>query len=362
MPPGDFSIARQSTLPQLHQLSSSQESAPKDAISQHPTQRKMGSTGLTSPSTPKPLSGPKSELLAAAAKKAETEGPPKNSCPSRKDVATRLLTDAGDKAKEARSMGVDVAKSSFWKKMLGVAVGAVAVGVAAALTAVSFGGAAPLLGLACASLAVSIGDAVCSYRNLKNTEATANHQPLPYKPLPGGNSILGNVGYSLAKMTGKFEDSTCKGIGVALGTIVGGGLAITSVVLSLGLAALPETMLIVSQATTSVHGAISGYAALTSAMTSDIDKEDLQTLKGQTEDLAKRAMENDSEIDATSVNQAASEATKIYDDAMQESGFAKDVLIGVGGFLGPIGALLGPAIGLGGNSAPPPPESNMVRV
>jgi hypothetical protein len=80
----------------------------------------------------------------------------------------------------ARQEGVDVAKTSFWKKALGVALSGVAVGVAVGLTAISFGGATPLLALACVNFAVSTGDAICAYRNMRNTEAIADHRPPPY--------------------------------------------------------------------------------------------------------------------------------------------------------------------------------------
>lgn len=100
--------------------------------------------------------------------------------PSRADVAKGKLVAAGEKLLAARQEGVDVAKTSFWKKALGVALSGVAVGVAVGLTAISFGGATPLLALACVNFAVSTGDAICAYRNMRNTEAIADHRPPPY--------------------------------------------------------------------------------------------------------------------------------------------------------------------------------------
>lgn len=348
-------------MPQLQQLSASQEPAPKEGLQQSPAQRQMASAKLTPPPTPKPLSGPKSELLASAAKKAESGGVGKNACPSRKDMAERLLTEAGDKAKEARQMGVDVAKTTFWKKMVGVVVSAVAVGVAAGLTALSFGGAAPLLGLACASMAVSVGDAVCSYRNLKNAEATANHQPLPYKPLPGGNSLLENVGYAVAKWTGKFEDDTCKTIGKVFGVGLGGGLAIASVALSFGLGTLPIALDLTAKSATALNSAVGGYAALSAVMTKDLDDDHITALGAQVHDLAGRAEENDSSLDGTEVRKDALDARALLKDARDVSGFNKDVVLGVVGFLGPIGTLVGPSLGIGSSDSPPP-DLGMLRV
>ena len=73
--------------------------------------------------------------------------------------------------------------------VLGISAVFVAVGIALGLTALSFGGAAPVLALACASLGNSIGDAACAYRNVKNAEAVAGGREPPYN-LPGGNSLF----------------------------------------------------------------------------------------------------------------------------------------------------------------------------
>lgn len=100
--------------------------------------------------------------------------------PSRADVAKGKLVAAGEKLLAARQEGVDAAKTSFWTKAPGVALSGVAVGVAVGLTAISFGGATPLLALACVNFAVSTGDAICAYRNMRNTEAIADHRPPPY--------------------------------------------------------------------------------------------------------------------------------------------------------------------------------------
>jgi hypothetical protein len=133
---------------------------------------------LTLPATPRSdvSAGQADRVRAIASEPARAGGV----APSRADVAKGKLVAAGEKLLAARQEGVDVAKTSFWKKALGVALSGVAVGVAVGLTAISFGGATPLLALACVNFAVSTGDAICAYRNMRNTEAIADHRPPPY--------------------------------------------------------------------------------------------------------------------------------------------------------------------------------------
>jgi hypothetical protein len=342
------SISRQSTLQQLSQVDGPKPKE-KEGLVQSPNQRQMLSAKLTPPPTPKPLSAPREDLISSVSIKAKTTET--TTCPSRKEVAERLLDKAKDKAKDARQMGVDVAKTTFWKKMITVAASAVAVGVAIGLTAISFGGAAPLLGLACATMAVAIGDAVCTYRNYKNTEAEANHQPLPYAKLPAGNSFLANVGYKAATMLGASE-STAQLVGKGLAVVVGGGLVISTIALSCGLGTVPLALAITAKTASGINAAVSGYSALSSLMSSDLDKDHIERLNSECGDLTSRATENDSEIDGSGVLEGAQEAMSLYEKAVTQSDVPKDIMVGLGGVLGPLGGLAFDAL-LG-----PPPDSH----
>lgn len=337
---------------------------------QSPTQRQIASHRLTPPPPPRELQAPREVLIDSASTKGSKE--PNNTCPTRGDKANSLLKEAQDKVKEARQMGVDVAKTTFWKKMLGVAVSAVAVGVAAGLTALSFGAATPLLGLACASMAVSIGDAACSYGNYKNAQADANQQPLPYPKLrQGGNTLMGNVGYHLASALGGSTE-VCKGAGAVLGGVVGLGLAASTVALSFGLGAIPMALEITSKTATSINSTVSGYSALTAHMTRDLDEDHLKSLKAQAGDLAGRAIENGvDQGEKERIDSGMDQASVLWNHSIEESGLTRDTVVGVVGILSPIGGLaLGGLIGggssggsgSGGETPPPPPLPGMTMI
>jgi hypothetical protein len=291
-----YSLQRQPSLLSLPQTDALLGSSKPDGNEtlRTPLQRKLASRQLTP--LPRPQEGgsvSREESISSASDKSKTGW--KSAAPSRKEVGQKLIGQAREKAIEARKMGVDVAKHSFWKKLASVAVAAVGVVIFGALTAVSFGGAAPLAGIAAAALAVSIGDAVCAYRNYKNADAEANHKPPPYPKLPMGNSFLANVGFKLATAVGASEDNA-KTFGKGLGVVVGGGLAVTAIALSCGLGSLPMLAAITSKTATGLNGAASGFSALNSAITKDDDREKLDELESGTENLIKRAKDNDPDV------------------------------------------------------------------
>lgn len=355
----------------FQQTQASQGVDSRSNLVQSPTQRQIASHRLTPPPPPRELQAPREVLISSASTKGSSE--PNNTCPTRGDKANSLLKEAQDKVKEARQMGVDVAKTTFWKKMLGVAVSAVAVGVAAGLTALSFGAATPLLGLACASMAVSIGDAACSYGNYKNAQADANQQPLPYPKLrQGGNTLMGNVGYQIASGLGASEE-TSKTAGKILGATVGLGLAVSTVALSFGLGAIPMALEITSKTASSINSTVSGYSALTSHMTRDLDEEHLKGLKEQAGDLTGRAIENGvSQGEKERIDSGMNQASNRWNNSLEESGLTKETIVGVTGILAPFGGIvLGGLIGSGGGGGgggvetlppPPSPEMTMIRV
>lgn len=145
----------------------------------------------------------RAQLIAQATERASQ--PPLGQVQSRATEATEKLAAAQNKLKEAGEAGVELAKLSFFKKLATVATAALAVAMAAALSAVSFGGATPLLAIACVNLAVSIGDSVCAYRNFKDAQLVAAGGEAVHN-LPGGDSIVKNLLHGLATACGASDE------------------------------------------------------------------------------------------------------------------------------------------------------------
>lgn len=168
-----------------------------------------------------------------AAVHARSAQPPNTSGSQRTELAMERLQTASDKLKESRDNGVDLAKTSFFKKLLGVATAVVGVGVAAALTVVTGGIAAPLLAVSCLNLVINVGDSVCAYRNMRNVQDTAAGLPPRFAPLPGGNSCVQNLFHGIAKAAGASDENAALTgqiaagffhVGMAVATFVTGNL------------------------------------------------------------------------------------------------------------------------------------------
>lgn len=221
---------------------------------------------------------PRSDVSAGQADRVRTaaQEPARGGvAPSRAEVAKGKLMAAGDKLLEARQAGVDVAKTSFWKKALGVAISGVAVGVAVGLTTISFGGATPLLALACVNFAVSTGDAMCAYRNMRNTQAIAELREPPYQKLPMGNSIVGNVVHGVLTRLGVSDENA-----TILAKVTGGavtlGLGVASVAVGAGLADMPMAYELAGKVASYVGTGVAVLSTMVSLMTDDSDRELLQ--------------------------------------------------------------------------------------
>ena len=304
------------------------------ARTEGPTQKgKVANVGITPLPQAATLSGPKGALLDSAIEKSGRES--NNTCPSRKEVAQRKLDQAAEKVEQAKSVGVDVAKQGFFRKMLGVAFSAVAVGIAAGVTAVTFGGAAPILALACVSMANSIGDATCAYRNVKNAQATAEGRPPPYD-LPGGNSFLANVGHKAATAFGAGPE-TAAIVGKGLSIVVGGGLAIASVALSLGATSAPAGFELASKISSGLSGVANAYSGLAGAISSGDAKTDVRDLKLDAARLMDSAKTLHPETDGSALMKEMGHADKTLALAMKNDTAGLDGGKGalkVGGMLG----------------------------
>jgi secreted effector protein SseF len=349
-------LLRQSTLQPQHEIDGPQsKGVEKDVRVQTPNERQiMARSGLTPLPKPEVLSAPREKLVESASQKSKSEET-YNMCPSRKQVAEKRIEKASEKAKEARSMGVDVAKNSFWKKALSVACSAVAVAIFAGLTAISFGGAAPLLAVGCVAMANSIGDAVCAYRNFKNVEAEANHKEPPYAKLPCGNSFMGNVGFKLGSALGMGEDSA-KIFGKVLGVAVGGGLAIASISLSAGIGALPMLATVASSVATGVNTAVNLYSAIGSAMTSDIDKDHIKQLQQEVRTDVMEANKTHGGIGGEEHIGGVDGALDLLVKAEGNAERRREWAVGIAGIVGPL-AGAGMDLMLGGHRSSPPPTT-----
>ncbi len=138
-------------------------------------------------------------------------------------TAAKIETNLG----KAKTVGVDAARKSFWNKVLGVTVAALALAVVTSLS-VATGGAPLLAAVAVAGVifAVSVADVCVSRMNLRNAEAFAQGQPLPHH-LPMGDSAIGNAIYLMCPKS--WSHGTCKNVaraadnGIRLGLTLAAG-------------------------------------------------------------------------------------------------------------------------------------------
>ncbi len=196
-----------------------------------------------------PLSGPGShmpnanrESLAQRATQkalrvanAGGESPPVARLPSSQALALEKTRAFAESLEVAEQAGVQLARATFMTKLLGAGICAVAVGVAAALTGVTFGVGAGLLAVASVRLAVAVGDAGCAYKTYKE----ACEIP-PTKSLPLGANSLGNLLHKTVFSYEKNPDQRVRKATLAAGA-VNLGLAAAATALSLG-AAAPEAV------------------------------------------------------------------------------------------------------------------------
>ena len=298
---------------------------------------------LTLPAPPRSdVSAGQAERVRATASEPACHG---GVAPSRAEVAKGKLVAAGEKLLAARQEGVDVAKTSFWKKALGVALSGVAVGVAIGLTAISFGGAAPLLALACVNFAVSTGDAICAYRNMRNTEAIADHRPPPYDTLPMGNSIVANMAHGVLTRCGvsaETASSVAKGIGITVGV----GLAVASIAVGAGISGLPMAYEVAGKVASYAGTAVAVASTVGGMLTDDADREQLkETLDGVRQSVTSlatpaggRRTELDSEgelVASAMINSLdgtdTATATALHEGALNDAGRTKDAVQGAAG-------------------------------
>lgn len=126
------------------------------------------------------------------------------------------LNNLRENAEKAKTVGVDVAKKTFWTKLAGVAVSTLAagalVGLAVATGGVALGVAAGIAGV---MLAKQAADTRCAYQVLKNERAEAQGQEKPYKNVPMGADWVANKMYAAigALKPGMSEEAKMRAAG-----------------------------------------------------------------------------------------------------------------------------------------------------
>jgi hypothetical protein len=178
-------------------------------------------------------SGSEAPVSAASVRASLSADVTASTTPSRAAQRTETLNISADSLKKSADAGVDTAKRSFFGKLASTVVGGVVAGLAAALTVVTAGAAAPLLALACVNLAVCAGDARCSYHNYKNAVAVSQGKPETNPKMPMGNSCIDNCIHSTLTFCG-VKDSTAKTAATWVGPGVSLGLGITAMLISGG--------------------------------------------------------------------------------------------------------------------------------
>jgi hypothetical protein len=103
------------------------------------------------------------------------------------------LNNLRENAEKAKTVGVDVAKKTFWRKLVGVGISTVLTGLAVGV-AISTGGVglAVAAGIAGIMLAKNAADTHCAKQVMQNARAEAQGLPLPHKNLPMGADWLAN--------------------------------------------------------------------------------------------------------------------------------------------------------------------------
>lgn len=311
-------------------------SSPISTTSATPASREAIVPG-TPANMPGALPAPRHDLPSAVRERtvesvhARSAEPPQATVPSRQARGMERLEQASGKLKEASDNGVDLAKSSFFKKLLGVATAIVAVGVATALTVVSGGVAAPLLAVSCANLAVNIGDSVCAYRNLRNAQDVEAGLKPRYLPLPGGNSCLQNLFYGLAKAGGASDD-TAKTVATVLGGFFQLGLAVGAAVAGSAAGVMALAPKIATMVANGIKAAVAFDTAITSGGGAKSDLEEAARLVEQANRLpvSGAAIDQDNLPNLAStkvarvlvgdVPQAQERATAVVDQAVSQYG------------------------------------------
>ncbi|WP_108650440.1 hypothetical protein [Dongshaea marina] len=128
--------------------------------------------------------------------------PPRDVSPT--DSLQKQANEALDRAeaatKEAKQLGIDLAKKEFVNKMITLGLSTVALGLAIATTILTGGTGAPLVALAGAAFLLSIADAGCALYDWRNKAGGG-------EGLAMGGDSLANAVHALATTLGSSDES-----------------------------------------------------------------------------------------------------------------------------------------------------------
>ena len=141
------------------------------------------------------------------------------------------LNNLRENTEKAKATGVDVAKKTFWSKMAGVAVSALATGVMVGLAVATGGvGLAVAAGIAGLVLARQAADTRCAYKVLQNERAQDQGLQKPHKDVPMGADYVANKMYAvLTKVSPSMSEDSKKSISSKVSTGVSLALTVASV-------------------------------------------------------------------------------------------------------------------------------------
>ena len=164
------------------------------------------------------------------------------------------LNSVRENAEKAKTAGVEVAKKTFWSKLAGVAVSAIAASVVVGLAVATGGvGLAVAAGIAGVVLAKQAADTRCAQKVLQNERAMAQGKDAPHKDVPMGADWVANKMYAViskmkpnmseaSKMSIASKISTGVNITLAIASVANGGISGALAGESLLLTALPASI------------------------------------------------------------------------------------------------------------------------
>ncbi len=142
---------------------------------------------------------------------------------SRYEKSFALVKEWAARQEEAGRAGVDLHKTSFFPKLLSTGAALFSLAIAATLTVMTAGAAAPLLVIAGVRALTVIGDCACAWEDRKRAL-----QDPPGKPLPMGANCIGNLFHSYFTSRGDpnaTRNATLVSLGVTV-LMAAGGLAL----------------------------------------------------------------------------------------------------------------------------------------
>ncbi|WFN95572.1 protein EseG [Edwardsiella ictaluri] len=151
--------------------------------------------------------------------------PPRSDAPKASPSLEELKAQAKEAEQKAKTCGVDMAKRSFFTKMIALVAASAVLITAALITGFTAGAGIPLLALASVGFAIAVGDVACAAYDWHNKKNGG-------EGLPMGSDAIGNAIYGLGKACGASDEkarqvatygSLLARSAITLGTVAVGG-------------------------------------------------------------------------------------------------------------------------------------------